>query len=119
MVVCQIPNVKLLFLTLVLEEFGSRKLLLSLTYDTNVPSYINKTPKNVLRMAEKEKKQKYSQACEEQHANFTPLCISIYGLLGKEKDSFIKRLAQGLAIKWDCHLSTTLYWTIRFLWSVL
>ena len=75
-----------------------------------MPSYINKTPVNVLKIAEREKKQKYGRACEDRHATFTPLCISIDGLLGTEMNDFVKCMAQCLAVKWDRHLSTTLYW---------
>ena len=38
--------------------------------DTDAPSYINKTPVNVLKIAEKEKK-KYGRPCEASHATFT------------------------------------------------
>jgi hypothetical protein len=62
--------------------------------DTDAPSYTNKSPKSVLQVAEKEKKQKYGKACEDKHATFTPLCTSIDGLLGPEMNSFIKRISQ-------------------------
>ena len=47
---------------------------------------------------------------EDKHATFTPLCISIDGLMGTELNCFVKRMAQCLAIKWDRPLNTTLYW---------
>uniref|UniRef100_A0A1X7T624 Uncharacterized protein n=1 Tax=Amphimedon queenslandica TaxID=400682 RepID=A0A1X7T624_AMPQE len=53
---------------------------------------------------------KYGRACEDRHASFTPLCISIDGLMGKEMESFVRRLAESLATKWDRQISTTLYW---------
>uniref|UniRef100_A0A1X7U042 Uncharacterized protein n=1 Tax=Amphimedon queenslandica TaxID=400682 RepID=A0A1X7U042_AMPQE len=53
---------------------------------------------------------KYGCACEDRHASFTPLCISTNGLMGKEMEFFVRRLAESLATKWDCQHSTTLYW---------
>ena len=44
--------------------------------DTDAPSYLGKSPEAVLKAAEREKKNK------DQHASFTPLCVSIDGLLG-------------------------------------
>ena len=78
--------------------------------DTNVPSYLAKSPQTVLRTAEREKKLKYGQACEDRHANFTPLCVSVDGLVGPEMNTFLQRLAQRLAIKWDTPYNTSLFW---------
>ena len=78
--------------------------------DTDAPSYSGKSPQTVLRMAEREKKLKYGQACEDRHASFTPLCMSVDGLVGLEMNTFLKRLAQRLATKWDSSYSTTLFW---------
>ena len=45
--------------------------------DTDAQSYLNHTPKEVLETAEKEKKKKYSMACEKRRASFTPLCMEL------------------------------------------
>ena len=50
--------------------------------DSDVPSYLSKTPEAVLRSAEREKKLKYNTAYETKHASFTPLCITMDGLIG-------------------------------------
>ena len=50
--------------------------------DSNAPSYLNKTPQLVLATAKRDKKSKYNQACESHHASFTPLCITVDGMLG-------------------------------------
>ena len=57
--------------------------------DTDTPSYRSRTPHDVLRTAELDKKRKYLQACQDRRAAFTPLCVSVDGLLGKEADFFI------------------------------
>ena len=44
--------------------------------DTDARSYCAHSPHNVLGSAEVEKKRKYLQACQDQCATFTPLCVS-------------------------------------------
>ena len=52
--------------------------------DTDVRSYCVRSPRNVLGSAEVEKKRKYLQACQDRLATFTPLCVSVDGMLGSE-----------------------------------
>ena len=52
-------------------------------------SYCSRTSPDVLRTAELDKKRKYLQACQDRRAAFTPFCVSVDGLLGKEADFFI------------------------------
>ena len=78
--------------------------------DTDAPSYINHSPSIIISNAERDKKVKYSRACESRHASFSPLCISIDGLLGKEFSCFLKRLADRLSSKWDLNYSIVMNW---------
>ena len=78
--------------------------------DSDAPSYLSKSPDAVLRTAEREKKSKYSLACERSDASFTPLCFTIDGLVAPEMSSFMKRLADRLAVKWDLSYSVTINW---------
>ena len=78
--------------------------------DTDAPSYRSRTPPDVLQTAELEKKRKYLQACQDRRAAFTPLCVSVDGLLGKEADFFIHRLCDFLSIKWERPFSLVMYW---------
>ena len=78
--------------------------------DSDAPSYLDKTPQLVLSTAERNKKSKYNQACESRHASFTPLCITVDGMLGTEFKSFLKRLGDSLSVKWDKSYSATMYW---------
>ena len=78
--------------------------------DTDAPSYCSRTPPDVLRTAELEKKRKYLQACQDRRAAFTPLCVSVDGLLGKEADFFIHRLCDFLSIKWERPFSLVMNW---------
>ena len=63
-----------------------------------------------MRNIEKEKKSKYGSDCETRHATFTPLCLTIDGLLAPKMSQFIKHLAVRLSMKWDLKYSTILYW---------
>uniref|UniRef100_A0A1X7UGT0 Uncharacterized protein n=1 Tax=Amphimedon queenslandica TaxID=400682 RepID=A0A1X7UGT0_AMPQE len=78
--------------------------------DSDALSYLSKSVKNVLRIAEKEKKLKYIGACESRHASFTPLCTTIDGCIGTEMQQFLKKLADKLSLKWSRNYSITLHW---------
>ena len=43
--------------------------------NTNGQSYVNRSPKEILCAAEKEKKEIHLTACEKRRAMFTPLCF--------------------------------------------
>lgn len=78
--------------------------------DSDAPSYLSKPPAAVLRTAERDKKSKYSLACERRHASFTPLCLTIDGLVAPEMSQLMKRLADRLALKWDLNYNVTINW---------
>jgi len=69
--------------------------------DTDAQSYCACTPYDVLSTAEGEKKHKYLQACQDQHATFTPFCVSVDGMPGSEAEFFIKRMSDFFAAKWE------------------
>ena len=56
--------------------------------DTDARSYCARSPKDVLGTAEGEKKRKYLQVCQDRRATFTPLCVSVDGMLGSEGEFF-------------------------------
>ena len=78
--------------------------------DSDAPSYRNIPPAQVLRKAEQEKKSKYNPICERRHSSFTPLCVTVDGLMGTEMLIFLKRLSDTLSSKWERPYSTTLCW---------
>ena len=41
---------------------------------------------------------------------FTPLCTSLDGLLGREANVFVKRIAERLSYKWNTNYSQVLGW---------
>jgi len=68
--------------------------------DTDAPGYRGQDPKKILARHEKEKKDKYLDACLERRRQFTPLVYSVDGLMGDEARAASKRLASHLANKW-------------------
>ena len=78
--------------------------------DTDAKSYLTHSPNQVLAQAEKDKKLKYGSSCEERRAVFTPLCVSVDRLFGKETEHFVKRIGQSLLLKWDKSYSQVMGW---------
>ena len=78
--------------------------------DTDAPSYCDRTPTAVLKSAEREEKTKYSEACEERHSLFTPLCCSVDGMVGGEANVFLKLVGERLAGKWDQSYGEVMGW---------
>jgi len=73
---------------------------------------------------EAEKKHKYSQACHNRRATFTPLCASVDGVLGPETEFFVKRLSDFLAAKWESPYGVVMGWvqdrlSFAILWATL
>ena len=61
------------------------------------PSYSKWDVASVLSSAEEEKKRKYNDAAEARRASFTPLVVSVDGVLGREAECFIQLLADKIA----------------------
>jgi len=78
--------------------------------DTDAWFYRAHTPHDVLSSAEGEKKCKYLQACQDWRAIFTPLCMSVDGMLGFEAEFFVKKMSDFLASKWERHYGVVIGW---------
>ena len=75
--------------------------------DIDTQSCCDCTPMAVLSTAECDKKQKYSQACQDCKVTFTPLCVSVDGMFGCEATAFLKRIGDTccwLSWKWTMEL---------------
>ena len=83
--------------------------------DTDAQSYCGRTPIAVLCSAEVEKKRKYSLACHSHCASFTPLCVSIDGLIAPEAKFFIHRLSDNFSMKWEQSFSVVSSWVRAYL----
>ena len=71
--------------------------------DTDAPSHRTRSPEAILESGAKEKKRVYEQAV----GNFTPIVLSVDGLLHREAEHFLKRMAANLAHKWEKPYSQT------------
>ena len=69
--------------------------------DTDAPSYKHHTSVAVLESAAKEKERIYQKAVEDRCGQFTPFVVSVDGLLHREANHFMKRIASSLARKWE------------------
>ena len=78
--------------------------------DTDAQSYSGHIPREVIAMAEREKKRKYGDACEERHSMFSPFCCSVDGMLGGEAEVFVKLIGENLSLKWDRNYSEIMGW---------
>ena len=75
--------------------------------DTDAPSYKHHTPVAVLESAAKEMKRIYQKAVKDRRGQFTPFVVSVDGLLHREANHFMKRIAARLATKCEKSYSET------------
>jgi hypothetical protein len=68
--------------------------------DLDSKSYLKRSSDKVLAGQEQEKKRKYLAPCLAQRRHFTPFVSSTDGMIGKEGQTFAKRLAGLLSDKW-------------------
>ena len=68
--------------------------------DTDAPSHCTRSPEAVLKSGAKQKKRIYEHAVVERRGNFTPIVLSVDGLLHREAEHFLKRIAANLAHIW-------------------
>ena len=68
--------------------------------DTDAPYHRGQAPHKILAKQEREKKDKYVDACLARRRTFTPLVFSVDGLRGGEASAATKRLASRLSAKW-------------------
>ena len=61
--------------------------------DTDAQSYCSRPPMDVLSAAEEEKKRKYQSACNDRRALFTPICVSVDGMMGKKAGVFCQEIS--------------------------
>ncbi len=83
-------------------------------------SYLARPVRSVLADVEERKKGKYSKACAERRADFTPFVSSEDGALGREAKIFLRRLNKRISIKWQRNISDIAHWTrTRLLFAIL
>ena len=87
--------------------------------DSDANSYLHRDVGAVLSSIHT-KKQKYSQAAETINASFTPFVVTAFGALGLEAKTFIRHLADKIAVIWHKSNSEVLgYVRARMFFAVL
>ena len=76
--------------------------------NADAQSYVNRHVTAVLDSLARAKKNKHQEACWERRADFTPFVVTTDGVLQREGEHFVKRLAARLADKWAKPYSTTM-----------
>jgi hypothetical protein len=69
--------------------------------DLDQKSYATKSATSTLTLHEKDKRNKYLKACQEQRRSFAPIVISSDGILAYEAKNLVRHLAKKLAKKWS------------------
>ena len=78
--------------------------------DTDAPYYLHRDVASILSSAEEEKKRKYNDAADARCVSFTPLVVSVDGVLGREAECFIQLLADKIAQKWKTTYAEVAGW---------
>ena len=76
--------------------------------NADAQSYVNRPVTADLDSLAQAKKTKHKQACWERRADFTPFIVSTDGVIQREGQHFLKRLASRLANKWSKPYSLTM-----------
>ena len=56
------------------------------------------------------KKGKYSSACDDRRAIFTPFCYSVHGIMGSEAKVFLQKLEERPSVKWGNSIGEVMGW---------
>ena len=76
--------------------------------DTDAPSYDNRSPSEVLKTAEREKKLKYGASCEK--TSLLRCVVQLMVWLVVKQMVFLKLIGERLASKWDQSYSVVMGW---------
>lgn len=82
-----------------LFERGTTAIIDVRVTDLDSASHRTRDPAAVLLSQEKEKKKKYTPACEARRSSFTPFVVSVDGLFGTEAQQLMTHLATTLSAK--------------------
>ena len=79
-------------------------------FNKNAPSYKNLSLDAAFNIHRNEKKNKYSAQVEQKRGSFTPIIATCEGILDREAEAYVKRLAFHLSKRWEKSYSQTLFW---------
>ncbi|CEM23962.1 unnamed protein product, partial [Vitrella brassicaformis CCMP3155] len=67
--------------------------------NADAPSYRKQSTASILKSKAKTKKAHHSHVCEDKSIHFTPLCVTVDGVWGREANGFFSRLVEKLRTK--------------------
>ena len=79
-------------------------------FNANAPSYKTLALEAAFNLHRNEKKKLYSAEVNQRRGSFTPIIATCEGILDREAESYVKRLAFHLSNKWQKSLSQTIFW---------
>ena len=79
-------------------------------FNANAPSYKTLALKAAFNLHRNEKKKLYSAEVNQRRGSFTPIIATCEGILDREAESYVKRLAFHLSNKWQKSQSQTIFW---------
>ena len=68
--------------------------------NTDIIFYHSKNPRSAWKLLRRRRGKKYLYACLKQHQDFTPLVVSVNGLLRVEVEATLRHIASHLTTKW-------------------
>ena len=79
-------------------------------FNANAPSYKALSLEAAFNIHRNEKKNKYSEEVAHRRGSFTPIIATCEGILDREAEAYVKRLAHHLSKKWGKSSSKTIFW---------
>ena len=79
-------------------------------FNANAPSYKALSLEAIFNLHRNEKKNKYSAEVAHRRGSFTPIIATCEGILDREAEAYVKRLAHHLSRKWEKTYSKMIFW---------
>ena len=79
-------------------------------FNAKAPSYKSLSLEAAFNIHRNEKKNLYNDAVEQKRGSFTPILATCEGILDREAEAYVKRLALHLSKKWDKTYSQIVFW---------
>ena len=79
-------------------------------FNAHAPSYKTLSLETAFNVHRQEKKSKYSHAVEHRRGSFTPVIATCEGILDRDAEAYVKRLALHLSKRWEKSYGKTVFW---------
>jgi hypothetical protein len=79
-------------------------------FNANAPSYKSLSLESAFNIHRNQKKALYSSHVEHRRGSFTPIIATCEGILDREAEAYVRRLAFHLSKRWEKSYSQTVFW---------